>query len=90
MALRLTELLKEMSTRNISGGGKGGGCLGVTTLPRSCADSGSRNLLEPSGPVQACNGIAFYCLGEFQTSQANGKSFNLLLQDTAVTIMHWD
>ena len=33
----------------------------LTTLPPSCAvvtKSGNLNLLEPSGPVQACNGIA--------------------------------
>jgi hypothetical protein len=36
-------------------GGKGGWCVGLTTLLPS---SGSLNLLEPSGPVQACNGIA--------------------------------
>jgi hypothetical protein len=49
-----------MSTRNISWGGKGGRCVGLTTLPPSCADclaSGSLNPLEP-GPVQTCNGIA--------------------------------
>ena len=41
--------------------GKGGRCVGLTTVPPSCADclkSGSLNLLEPSGPVQACNGLA--------------------------------
>jgi hypothetical protein len=33
----------------------------LTTLPPSCAvvtKSGNRNFLEPSGPVQACNGTA--------------------------------
>jgi len=41
-------------------GGKGGRCVGLTTLPPSWVvlKSGSLNLLEPSGPVQACNGIA--------------------------------
>jgi hypothetical protein len=42
-------------------GGKGGRCVGLTSLPPSCADcleSGSPNLLETSGPVQAGNGIA--------------------------------
>jgi len=42
MALRLNQPLTEMSTRNISagggGGGKGGRCVGLTTLPPSCAD----------------------------------------------------
>ena len=43
-------------------GGKGGRCLGLTALPCPCADVlkyGSLNLLEPSGPVQACNGFSF-------------------------------
>ena len=42
-------------------GGKGGRCVWLATLPPSCADFlkfGSLNLLEPSGPVQACNGVA--------------------------------
>ena len=40
-------------------GGKGGRCVGLTTLPPSCAvvvKSGNLNFLEPSGPLQACNG----------------------------------
>ena len=40
---------------------KGGRCVRLTTLPPSCANCfeiGSLNLLEPLGPVQACNGIA--------------------------------
>ena len=42
-------------------GCKGSWCLGLTTLPPSCAivlKSRSLILLEPSGHVQACNGIA--------------------------------
>jgi hypothetical protein len=42
-------------------GGKGGRCLRLTTLPPSCAvvmQSGNLNFLEPSGPLQACNGTA--------------------------------
>jgi len=44
-------------------GGKGGRCVRLTTLPPSCAvvtKSGNLNFLEPSGPVQACNGTDFY------------------------------
>jgi hypothetical protein len=59
----LTQPLKEMSTRNISWGVKATGAQGwqpyhlnVPTVLKS----GSLNLLEPSGPIQACNGIAFY------------------------------
>jgi len=60
MALGLTQPLTEMSSRNISWGGKDGQCVGLTTLPPSCAvlKSGSLKLLEPSGPVQAYNGTA--------------------------------
>ena len=43
-------------------GGKGGRCVGLTTLAPSCVPivlkSGNLKLLEPSGPVQACNGVA--------------------------------
>jgi hypothetical protein len=61
MALGSTQPLTEMSTRNISWC-KGGRCVGLTTLPPSCADClkkcGSLDLLEPSGPVYAYNGTA--------------------------------
>jgi hypothetical protein len=61
MALGLTQPRTEMSTRNISSKVKAAGATGwqpyhlhmLTVLK-----SGSLNLLEPSGPVQACNGIA--------------------------------
>jgi hypothetical protein len=42
-------------------GGKGGRHVGLTTLPPRVSivlKSGSRNPLETSVPVQACNGIA--------------------------------
>jgi hypothetical protein len=42
-------------------GGKGGRCVRLTTLPTSCAvvmKSGNPNFLEPSGPLQVCNGTA--------------------------------
>ena len=41
--------------------GKGGQCVRLTTLPPSCGvvmKSGNLNFLEPSGPLQACNGTA--------------------------------
>jgi len=60
MALGSTQLLTEMSTRSVSWG-KGGRCVRLTTLPPSCAvimKSGNLSFLEPSGSVQACNGIA--------------------------------
>jgi len=41
-------------------GGNGGRCVRLTTLPHVpiVLKSGSLNLLEPSGAVEACNGIA--------------------------------
>jgi hypothetical protein len=42
-------------------GRKGGRCIRLTTLLPSCAvvmKSGNLNFLEPSGPLQACNGTA--------------------------------
>jgi len=46
-------------------GGKGGRCVRLTNLPPSCAvvtKCGNLNFLEPSGPLQACNGtdLPFY------------------------------
>jgi hypothetical protein len=41
--------------------GKGGRCVRLTSLPPSCAvvmKSGNLKFLEPSGPLQACNGAA--------------------------------
>ena len=52
MALGLTHSLPKMSTRNISWGVK------VHLHVPVVMKSGYLNLLEPSGPVQACTGIA--------------------------------
>jgi hypothetical protein len=44
-------------------GDKGGWCVGLTTLPALCAvvlKSGNLSFLEPSGPVQACNGAVYF------------------------------
>ena len=57
MALESTQPLTETVP-----GGKGGLCVGLKTLPLSCADcleiQGIFNLLQHCGPVHACNGIA--------------------------------
>ena len=63
MALGLTQPLTEMSTRNISWGWgvKAAGAYGwqpYNIHVPIVLKSGSLNLLEPSGPVQACNGNA--------------------------------
>ena len=64
VALGSTQPLAEMSTRCISWG-KGGLCIRLTTLPTSCATvmkSGNLKFLEPSGPLQAFNGTAFFTM----------------------------
>ena len=61
MALGLTQPLTEMSTRNISWGVKAVGAYGLQPYYLQVPivlKSGILSLLEPSGPVQACNGIA--------------------------------
>ena len=53
MALGPTHPLKEMSSRNISWGGKGGWCLGLTLPPRAyCLEIWEPQLL---GTIRACN-----------------------------------
>ena len=56
VALGLTQPLTEMSTRNISWG-KGSRCIGLTTLPPSCADC--LEIWEPQPPetLWACPGL---------------------------------
>jgi hypothetical protein len=58
MALGLTEPLTELSTRNISLGVKRPVCRTYHLHVPFVLNSGSLNLLEPSGTLQACNGIA--------------------------------
>jgi len=62
MALGSTQPLTEMSTRNISWGAKAAGAYGRQPYHLHVPivmKSESLNLLESSGPVQACNGVAF-------------------------------
>jgi hypothetical protein len=56
MALGSTQPPTEMNTRNISWG-KGGLCVGLTTLPPSCADC--HEMWEPQSPgiLRACPGL---------------------------------
>jgi hypothetical protein len=62
VALGSTQPLTEMSTRNISleggGGGEGGWCVGLTTLPLSCADCREIWGHQPPATLRGCTGIA--------------------------------
>jgi len=61
MTLGLTQPLTEMSTRNISWGGKGGRCVWLTTLPPSCANCLEIWKLQPPGTLRACPGLLWDC-----------------------------
>ena len=65
-------------------------------LPPSCAvvtKSGSLNFLEPSGPVQACNGTAlplrftyYKCLGVLYEVKEKGLAWKLRLSVSLVRL----
>jgi hypothetical protein len=57
MALGFTQPLTEMSNRNISWGGEGGCCVGLTTLPPSYANCLEIQEPQPSGTLRACPGL---------------------------------
>jgi len=56
MALGLIQSLTKMSTSNISRG-KGGRCVGLTTLPPSYADCLEIWEPQPPGNLRACLGV---------------------------------
>src|SRR5215510_15494842 len=56
LALGSTQPPTEMSTRNISWG-KGGRCVGLTTLPPSCADCLKMWEPQPPGNLRARQGL---------------------------------
>jgi hypothetical protein len=60
VALGSTQPLKEMSARNIFWGDKGGRCVGLTTLPPSCADFLEIWEPQPPGTLRACPGVFFF------------------------------
>jgi hypothetical protein len=61
MLLGSTQPLTETTTRNISWRGKGGHCLGLSTIPHSCADF--LDIWEPRSPgtYRACLGLHKGC-----------------------------
>jgi len=70
-------------------GGKGGRCVRLT-LPPSCAvvmKFGNLNFLEPSGPLQACNGTALPFFNIPHTlGKVPGKAQSVLLLATSWTV----
>jgi len=56
MILGLTQLLTEMSTRNVSWG-KGSRFVGLTTLPPSCVNCLEILDSQPPGTLRACPGL---------------------------------
>jgi len=60
MVLGSTQPPTEMSTRNISWGRKGGQCVGLTTLPHSCANCLEICEPQPTRTLRACPGIVLF------------------------------
>ena len=93
MSLGSTQPPTQMSTRNISLGGKGGRYVGMTTLPPLCADC--LEIWEPqtAGALGACTGIAlplpFQYSHEQQTILSNLLShFTKNLCETLVSLIY--
>ena len=61
MALGTIQPLTEISTRNIPWGGKGGWCLGLTTLSPTCADCLEIWEPQPPGTLTVCPGLYRDC-----------------------------
>jgi hypothetical protein len=78
MALGSTQPLTEMSPRCFPWG-KGGRCVRLTLSP-SCAvmKYGNLNFLEPSGPLQACDGTVYCFFLVFPRQQRLCKSASML------------
>ena len=66
-------------------GGKGGRYVGLTTFPLSCVsclETGNLKLLELSGPVQVCNGVALPFYFVFTLKPVEEK---LIIQNSVLT-----
>ena len=62
----------------------------LTTLPPSCAvvmKSGNLNFLEPSGPLQACTGIALPFYGSYCTGDKGGRYVRLTTLPPSCDVM---
>jgi hypothetical protein len=55
-------------------GGKRGWCVGLTTLPHSCADCLEIWEPQPPGTLWACNGTAFYLLPNDISNKSVGEN----------------
>jgi hypothetical protein len=76
--LRTTQSLTEMSSRDISIGGR---CLGLTNLPPSCGDYHEIWEPQPPGTLRACTGIALLLNVTLQF-RSQTKRFSFLRSET--------
>ena len=91
MTLGSNQPRTEMSFRNTSWGGKGNRCVVLTNLVLhvpTVLKSGLLNLLEPSGPVQACNSIASLHFINIITFQRRAWLFLYCIQAIRVSRRH--
>jgi hypothetical protein len=56
-----TQPVTEISTRNIPWSGEGGRCVGLTTLPPTCADCLEIWAFQPPGTLRVCPGLYRDC-----------------------------
>jgi len=73
-------------------GGKGCRCIRLTTLPPSCAvvtKSGNLDFLEPSGPVQACNGTALPFTAINNTDMTTVRTSGLTATLATLSVTFW-
>ena len=92
MALGSTQPLTEMSIRRIPGG-KWDRCLWLTTLPPPCAvvmKSWNLNFLEPSRPLQACNGTDLPFTFNTRITQEQRQHRALKVSKQYVPVYLWD
>jgi hypothetical protein len=88
MALGLTQPLTEMSTRDISWG-KGGWCIGLTTLPHSCADCQKIREPQPPGALTACQGLSRSVIPAFTAYYKYTEIWKLTLATFTDSVVLW-
>jgi hypothetical protein len=84
MALGSIQPLTEMSARNISWG-----CVGLTTLPPSCADCLEIWEPQPPGTLKACSGLWWDCFAFFYLFFTFTVKLRLTLEQ-AMTAQRWN
>ena len=86
MALVSTQHLTEMSTRNISWGGKGGCCVRLTTIPPPCACCHETWEPQRTGALRASPSLYSHCCSFSQLFVTRVKYKYVILKWNTFTI----